>query len=188
MVGEAVDIDQTSTGLVTYQLIPVVRLIQGGPRQGEVWRTVIVQNDQAVVRRIMVNLILNSVTAGRDKSRCLGRRARRNEMDLTRTVTTYVNNYIVLRSAQCAGDPKPLVALLDNQPCRREIEVRLNAEGNQRTIRTHVWPSGSRTVVETVQESFLVNGEDALPVGGTMGLSCFFNRTSERIFCFFEKP
>jgi hypothetical protein len=76
--------------------------------------------------------------------------------------------------------------LADNQPCIREMASRIDEEGHEHIVRTHVWPSGARTIVETVQEVFLVNGEDAVPVGGTMGLSCFFNRTTSRVFCFFE--
>lgn len=78
--------------------------------------------------------------------------------------------------------------LVDNQPCTREIATHINVEGRRQETRTHVWPTGSRTILEMDQELVLLNGEEAVPVGGTMGLSCFFNRTTSRVFCFFEDP
>ncbi len=78
--------------------------------------------------------------------------------------------------------------LMRNQPCVRSVVVRINAEGREEVVATHAWPAGSPTVITSEAEVFLFDGEEAVPAGGTLGLSCVMNRRNEVFFCFFETP
>lgn len=78
--------------------------------------------------------------------------------------------------------------LLRNEPCTRTIATRINQEGRQVVDATHAWPAGRPTVLTSESETFLLDGEEAAPAGGTLGLSCVMNRRNEVLFCFFETP
>jgi len=78
--------------------------------------------------------------------------------------------------------------LMRNQPCVRTVTTRINNEGRQVIDLSHAWPAGAPTIVTAESETVLIDGEEAIPAGGTLGLSCFMNRRNEVFFCFFETP
>lgn len=95
-------------------------------------------------------------------------------------------------SAQTPGLGQCLViagaVVEDIAPCEREVETFINDEGREVRRYIHIWPSGSRTVLEMDAEVTTINGIPAQPVGGVLGVSCVQNPETERFFCFFYLP
>lgn len=83
-------------------------------------------------------------------------------------------------------------SLLDKEPCREISTTQRLANAATREVARYVWPSGSVTVVETLNEHLQINGAaatvgDVSDLLGHFGATCVRNSASGNTFCFEER-
>src|SRR5690606_24121755 len=111
--GERIDAEQANARLVCDELVPLTWLALRRPGEREVLGAVVVQDQEATIAvRVMLDVVLDALPAGRDQHRVRLRTRGIDDPDLAGHLAVRINDHVSVRPAEPDADPEPFVGLL----------------------------------------------------------------------------